>query len=535
MPNDDTAIGPDLVLAVVIGCAIVGLVLVAGLVPATDTVDEDWSVTSSPDDDTGETPAAEPNGEGSDESAVTLDVSGTTPGTNASATVETEDGPGSDVPILVQGAQVGTTDSAGTVEFSVPYEDEITVTAQGEDWERTETEPISTDIETRVRVIDGRAETITVDTRIDGEPVPDATLKRDGETVGTTDENGTATVALPDGPETMRLERGAPHGTFRLDGSAVSLDIDGQYGLPVLPGGPVETTVTLDGHEVGGQEVRANGEPIATTSAGGTAQFAAPVTNDLTVSTGVSEHTADTTVSGLYARVAYPLLLAGGLGIGVMVTYRRLFTATQRRHHRTTVRRVPDRALWWRDVDPEDPDDSGGGERRGQRVPIGRLRGFVAGIGGSLGWAAQFLTTLRFPTLSLSVPSLPSLSAAFGGRTRRTDDEASTDSGDDLTADGTNSTSETCDSDPADSSEPTVPPIRRAWNEFVGTAGPSRPETATPGQVARHAIAEGYPQPAVRDLTGVFRAVEYGDREPSDSRETVAIESIDRIRSEGEP
>jgi len=37
----------------------------------------------------------------------------------------------------------------------------------------------------------------------------------------------------------------------------------------------------------------------------------------------------------------------------------------------------------------------------------------------------------------------------------------------------------------------------------------------TPGEAARHAVEVGYPTGRVRRVLSVFRAVEYGDSEPS--------------------
>ena len=62
--------------------------------------------------------------------------------------------------------------------------------------------------------------------------------------------------------------------------------------------------------------------------------------------------------------------------------------------------------------------------------------------------------------------------------------------------------------------------IEAAWEEMTALVSRSSrsPDSKTPGEYARAAIAAGYPKSAVSTLTEVFRQVRYGDYPPTDDR-----------------
>lgn len=71
--------------------------------------------------------------------------------------------------------------------------------------------------------------------------------------------------------------------------------------------------------------------------------------------------------------------------------------------------------------------------------------------------------------------------------------------------------------------------IYRAWDEMTNLLDVSSPRTATPGDFARQAIAQGMHPADVRDLTRLFEEVRYGDRPPTSEREAEAVTLLRRI------
>lgn len=73
--------------------------------------------------------------------------------------------------------------------------------------------------------------------------------------------------------------------------------------------------------------------------------------------------------------------------------------------------------------------------------------------------------------------------------------------------------------------------VYRAWQEMTDLLAFDRPETATPGEFAERARAEGMDPEHVEELTDLFRGVRYGGKEPTPDRETRAIETLREIES----
>jgi hypothetical protein len=51
----------------------------------------------------------------------------------------------------------------------------------------------------------------------------------------------------------------------------------------------------------------------------------------------------------------------------------------------------------------------------------------------------------------------------------------------------------------------------------------------TPGEIRRRAVELGFPERPVSRLTELFRAVEYGGREPTERRRKRATEAFERV------
>jgi hypothetical protein len=82
----------------------------------------------------------------------------------------------------------------------------------------------------------------------------------------------------------------------------------------------------------------------------------------------------------------------------------------------------------------------------------------------------------------------------------------------------------------APAGEPDAPfSLREAWRRFARQVLPGSWRRRTPGEVARAAISEGFPGQSVGELTDVFRDVEYGERpltEERRERAEAAFESL---------
>ncbi|WP_247731150.1 DUF4129 domain-containing protein [Halovivax limisalsi] len=73
--------------------------------------------------------------------------------------------------------------------------------------------------------------------------------------------------------------------------------------------------------------------------------------------------------------------------------------------------------------------------------------------------------------------------------------------------------------------------VYRAWLEMTDHLGVVRPETTTPAEFERRAIAAGMRREDVETLTDCFRDVRYGERDPAPRAER-AISALERIERE---
>lgn len=71
--------------------------------------------------------------------------------------------------------------------------------------------------------------------------------------------------------------------------------------------------------------------------------------------------------------------------------------------------------------------------------------------------------------------------------------------------------------------------IRAAWHTFCDRLDVRKRETKTPGQVARTAIAAGFPVATIRRLVRIFRTVEYGGVSPTDEQVAEATAAADEL------
>ncbi|GAB3668201.1 DUF4129 domain-containing protein [Halopiger thermotolerans] len=456
--------------------------------------------------------------------------------------------------VEVNGDEVGKADW-GSVDAVVPYAEEMTVRVPETNVSRT------VDVETNatIRAHDGAAPTaeFEVSAVVNSTPVPNATVFVDGQPAVETDEEGRATVTLPDeaGPTELRVEREPVVGERTVEVAEPRVMVVSPL---LFPGSPTPVQVSADGTPIPNATVSLESGGTATTGDDGRTRVWLPIADEATLTATVGEETATATVGNLYLRLAALVVLGPGFAIGTVVTYFR-FVAR---------------------ADGQRPDLSGAGFVLGLADALSAVAAAVAGaIDGTAQFASQLagLFTLRGPGLPslprprFSLPNLtvgaglrlpsPSVGAAlssfgraFGslsigplfGSSRDGDSSFGRPSlgnlfgGDDKDADAAGAGSDgdgNGDGDggaPPLADEPLGPrgpraEIRGAWHAFLDRLEVTRRETLTPGQAARRALRAGYPATLVARLVGIVRDVEYGRREPSPERVIEAREAASAL------
>jgi len=472
-------------------------------------------------DDTGDNSTTDraTNGTQSDDDSAAVNIRGSlAPGNNITVQIlgsADSDGP-LDTPVYVDDERVGT--GAGTV--LVPFREQITVSAPEENVTERFSVATNASIRTDEPRVPGRTTNVTV--TVDSMEIPGATVRVGGTAVATTDENGTATVPLPAGGEsaTISVERGAVSGSVTVPLSEIDVEFESTLDgvdvvlSPMLPGLPATVEVSAGGEPVESATVTVDGE-TAQTDGSGEAKLWLPVSNEATAEATAGAATDSATVSGLYLRLTVVVVVVPSILLGIAVAGLRV----------AAMLGLP-------------------GLDRRQGGGIGTT--FYA-LGGALVWLTGLFTLSgisrsgrrswpSWPSWSVSLPSLPSLPDLSGLRFPRfsgglpavgaVGDLLPGGSGESTTTAGTG-TDESADATGGDTTGTTdqTPDeqISHRWHEFVAALGIERPETWTPGQVTRRALAAGYPATQVRSLVTTFRAIEYGGRAATQDR-------VERVR-----
>lgn len=582
----DDRIAPDFTTVAVVLCAIVGLVLVAGALPpltgggyaeAPDPANPAGDVEFSLGDD-GETVSANGSdnstGDGTEAADRQLELyvsdSDPVPGTDLTVEVTQNNAPVDGAAILFNGEVVGTTDEDGELTAQVPYVQELTVLAQTGDAssaaladapgdrtaastagmdDHTLSQTFDTDSEFDIEVggglyPDGRAD---VAVSIGGSnEVEDATVRFNGDGEQQTDENGTASLPVPDDADTLVIEvsRGELTAT-----EEVALDFDASvdsFPFPFAFGSASVEATTSDGRTIEDDDVtvyildEANADPTntelnavpesaRTDLESSPVNIGLPVASSATIVVEAGSATDTVVVENLLRNLGLFVLGTTSILIGGMVTYTRILGRSPSRDVERVGWSLKFGAidLGWRI------------KRLGTTYnPFEALARVLEGIVDGIAAMIHALTTFQLPQLSipsltvpsLSLPSMPSLSSddVVAGRS---DTEAEDDEGVPMARIG--------EFDPAD---PEIPEtvelsnrelIAAAWHELAETAGIEDVETTTPGAVARAARQSGLPDDAIEVLTTVFRRIEYGGAEATDERKTQALKALAAIRAAG--
>jgi len=483
--------------------------------------------------------------------SVSFNQSPLIPGETVELTVMNNSEPATFKEVSFNGDPIGITDSAGTVEGTVPFADELEIgleqvdpdplwneTNQAEEshssLEATEIEPTTqassatasggeklfaggsgtvgqaTDgsagadggiypIETNASVtVSGDVHPgndVTVTARINETPVSNADVLIDGDSVTETDQTGQAEITVPETPgnHTVTVERESVNGETTLSVPELEISVEENQFL-ALPFGSVTVEAAYDNESIAGVTVERDGENVTTTGPDGTAPVGLPFSSSAEFA--VTQHgiSAETTVDGLFRNLG--VVLVGTLitvgGVAVLLSR----SSYQLRTVISFLGSLPGRIV------ALSVSILVNLSTRGDEY----LRRIGARIRSGLGHLLRVMQGSMHPSELLA--HLRGWLAVQGRSARRLFSSESTSRGaiaDDLPPDARTR-------------------VRRAWQQFLTYVSVRRKSTQTPGELALHAIErDKLPSEDVRTLCETYRAVEYGHR-PAQNR----VESVER-------
>jgi len=220
--------------------------------PTDDETEERDDETEERDDE------AEERDDETEERELALLVAGGTVAANETITVEAlRDGePAADVAVTMNGEPVGTTGADGTVSVTLPSSGDVELTAgEGElEFELRETEDeddIYRNLNAATTLSNG---TVTVTVTYEGSGIGNATVYANDAQVATTDSDGTATFAVPNGTE-------------ELDVEVVKGEFEAEFEYELRNGALTQTDGADDGEEANEEEATEDAEEEATEDA----------------------------------------------------------------------------------------------------------------------------------------------------------------------------------------------------------------------------------------------------------------------------
>ncbi|MFW6320727.1 MAG: transglutaminase TgpA family protein [Halohasta sp.] len=368
--------------------------------------------------------------------------------------------------------------------------------------------------------------TATVVVTVQDVPVEDADIAFDGETVGSTDSEGSYELSLEDvepGNYSVTASREPVEASSTVTVSEPEDESDDEdderdplapnvsvEATPIaLPGGPATATVSRDDQPISGTEVRVDDTAVGETDANGTVEFSLPITDSVVVAASANGVTGEASVDGLYRNAGGLVAALVGSVVGLGALARRYGLTRQLLARKLAailgvLVRIPHRltALVIRLADAFEA---------GLLGVWRRLRSLPSLLSGSL---ADVLR--RLSPRGLLVALVAWLQSRLRGL-RRSDDETG--------ADGGTSTAPSTDEHRR---------LRAIWGAFVEFVRPPKLTTRTPGEIGRYAIRRGLPRRPVEYITDLYRAAEYGRRSPDDSRLESAREALSAIRDRAE-
>jgi transglutaminase-like putative cysteine protease len=411
--------------------------------------------------------------------------------------------------IRFDGEPVGETNESGVVAGTVPFRESLNVTAYaggerttGQDAPeqiaaRSVTLPTTIDVSLEDDPYAGTD--VALNATIEGYPVPDGDVSVADRLAARTNRSGLATVRLPEttGNVTLAVERGAASGERTVELPPVTIATAARPAP--LPGRP--TTVTVehdDGTPVADAAVLLGGEHVASTDDRGTATISPGLSYESTVAATGGDWRVATSISPLRNLLA---------GVGALVVVSLLAGAVAKALGRTPlgfVRSAPAAVaskllvalilltrlvdlVWSTVVRAVSPTSASG-----------LLSALDAGI-----------ATVRKRIAAVRAVLAAAVAGVFGSSTGAAKNASRAPTGN--TGDGA---------------------VRRAWGLLLGAVAVTRPVTSTPREIANRAIAAGMPADAVETILETFRTVEYGDRDPDQSRLAAVRDAAESVRSD---
>ena len=483
-----------------------------------------------------------------------------TPGQPVTITVLKNEQPVEDVVVTVNGDRVGQTDQFGDISATVPFTEQLNVSAQRAAARQSVQRQVEAgavargtaaprllydrggvvpqqqndavppvrrneSLGTDIRLIPLReprpGQSVTFVARIDGAPVSEADVRRNGTVVGQTDANGRIEVALPWTRETtVSVRRGAANGTWTHSFAPLRLTVQTGGKLPLAAGLPASVAVTQDGRPVDRASIRIGSESVGQTQTAGVAGLRLPHANHVTVTATRGGLTATTQLSWLYLPYLLPLAVVVAAGAGI--TLWRRYTRSGRSI--TSLARRLARTLLYATI------------RGARRLPVlleqsqRRLAAFVTALRGhDLRAALQALAPATNPvTLGrrVAVRTGRRIVALFE-RVRALVLAQRGVIGNDGTAGVTDTAPGTTTGDAGPSPRLTV---REAFERVRQTA-PGETRTMTPDQIGVRASAQGLPDDAVGTIVDAFRDVTYGTHDPA-AKLDLTTRAVERLGDE---
>ncbi|WP_049890034.1 DUF4129 domain-containing protein [Natronorubrum bangense] len=465
-----------------------------------DTDDSSGSEDSS-DDESDQTDEAENEADDDDpdsqetdnESTIALSSDRPAPGEEVTVTVTDGDGPKSNATVRFNGEQIGTTDADGAINGTVPFTEMVSVEVTSDTGNETATTtfPVASEVTIALEpvplVLGGEA---AVQAHVNGEPVSNADLYLGEEQVGTTDEAGEAVLAVPDdlGREevTLTARRGEIEDERTVAVGQLEVTPESTTVL-AIPGQEISLTATVGSIPVSGVEIVDDGTVVATTGSDGEATVSASFESETLITGSYAGQETTTQVENRFLPVVVGMgvLVTGVLGTGVVLRRRSGRLATARRRIERRVRNSIDAC-------------------------IGTILWLEDALGSTQGRERQALWSLLLRLLQSPLVAMRSLKSALVGlfaipRWTGGSRGAPRSSAGGPTEEG--QTADARDHGPRSS-------IRQAWASFVRLVLRRIDPTLTPGEVARKAVATGFPTGPVQRITDTFRVVEYGRADP---------------------
>lgn len=471
-------------------------------------------------------------------------VGPSSPGRQATVVATIEGVPVRNGRVSIDGDVVGETNDNGRLNVTLPFTKRVKVNVSRGDTFGQARQTVDADLDVKLRNQPRPGQRTTLVARINDRSLPNATAFIDGERIGLTGSNGTTSFTVPYRQNfSLEIRRGefSTKLMFAVD-SQLTVSVDGRR----LPFQSVTITAMMAGRAIPNATVSVHNETVGATGPDGSESVSLPLSNTAPITVRRGEFSTTRTLTGLLFLPLAGLLLLIAVLSGGIVTWR--YNLLQRLRDITVdVQRLRELLQYGIAGLLAGYDRLRGWGRAGLArllagfVFIGivvtylsdRIRAVIR-----MGWrkirairhrVADVLKLASSPRTLLAVVAtglrtVPTRIRILFGRLwtriaavgRRGPPEV----GDERLARGSLADS-TAGGGQLD--------VRAAWATFGRRLPLRNRKTITPGEMARTAISEGFPRDSVRQLTTVFREVEYGEYPQTEARQERAVDALRHI------